>query len=361
MKAILCCRPYQLFNAINYTMNVNSDVEGVDIFIGLRFNNAESIAKKLNEMGIFHNVYTYKRGYFSSLAIKRCIEKLSDIFLPRQVIQKCVLENEVIQFKRYKEIVLFSFNPFSMCFLNYCRRINNDLKTVLVEEGLFIYDRVGNNTFGGKEYKIRAKLFKQEKYDFNEVYVYKPALIEDNSLYGEIKQLPHIKNGDFTHRVLKEVFSENEYIYEGYKVIILSQYPFTGDRYEVEKTAYNILARHFGEDSIGVKLHPSDSGVHTEYRNAFSDPNAWELTVLNTDMNKKILVSINSSAIITPKLIYDKECVCILLFKLLTHNPTKIEYDYFTKIIETYRDKEKVYIPETWDEMERVTMMLKGS
>jgi hypothetical protein len=70
------------------------------------------------------------------------------------------------------------------------------------------------------------------------------------------------------------------------------------------------------------------------------------------DIDDRCLVSINSTALFNPKLLFDQEPYIIFVYKLV-----KLFYDWslfegtIKLFVEEYRDKEKIMIPESIEEL----------
>jgi hypothetical protein len=80
----------------------------------------------------------------------------------------------------------------------------------------------------------------------------------------------------------------------------------------------------------------------------------WEFRLLNMeDLDKKLFISIHSTACFSAKMLYDKEPFVILFYKLGDDEVTHVT-DEFEEVIRrfrnSYRDPDKVMIPETKEE-----------
>ena len=82
--------------------------------------------------------------------------------------------------------------------------------------------------------------------------------------------------------------------------------------------AYNIIIENYGTENVLFKLHPRDKRPLLEGRKYYNDTSLpFEILCMNTEMEDKILVSVMSTAVITPKLMFGQEPKIILLYKIL--------------------------------------------
>ncbi|MDQ0415653.1 polysialyltransferase family glycosyltransferase [Mesobacillus stamsii] len=272
-----------------------------------------------------------------------------------------MLNKEKVDFNQFNKLVVFSFYHFTVWSINSCNKSNKDLTVDLVEEGLAIYITKDIKSMLSKKFRFFSDVFNigSSRINVDRIYTYKPNLVCENDYCNVVKQLPDIKNESDTHKILEKIFQKNDYFYGGFNIVFLSQYPLIKEAEEVESKAYNLFNKYFNKDEICVKLHPSDDREHKEYKNVIKDSNMWEITVLNDDFDNKILVSINSSAALTPKLIYDKELTVILLYKLGNCINPNTDYSVFESFKNSYGNKGKLFIPESYEELVQIITGLK--
>lgn len=86
----------------------------------------------------------------------------------------------------------------------------------------------------------------------------------------------------------------------------------------------------------------------------------WEIYNFYNKLEKKILISYNSTACFTPKIIYDEEPTIIMLFKIKELGIKNENYnDAFLKNIKKiYKDPQKIIIPTTFFELKKVVAIL---
>ena len=80
----------------------------------------------------------------------------------------------------------------------------------------------------------------------------------------------------------------------------------------------------------------------------------WEMKLLNmTKLEEDLLISIHSTACLTPKLLFDKEPYLILFYELIDKEVTEINDKFILtmeRFIARYRDPKRIMIPKTIEE-----------
>jgi hypothetical protein len=118
------------------------------------------------------------------------------------------------------------------------------------------------------------------------------------------------------------------------------------------------LARSAANKRVAIHLHPSQTETSLAREAAklpvtrFKEP--WEACLQATAVEDMTLIGIRSTALVTPKLLFDLEPRVILLWKLFAEQwPIPAVYQrFFNAVANTYRDPERFCIPGTWEELE---------
>ena len=130
------------------------------------------------------------------------------------------------------------------------------------------------------------------------------------------------------------------------------------------------VCRIVDESQITLRLHPTRMPDDQEYSGnsieiAPADNIPWEVLLLNMDLKNKVFISINSTACITPKMVFDQEPFVILLYELVPECMTFYEDRgeamkmFFAKIRSSYRNPEHFYIPKTFDELHGILASIR--
>lgn len=106
-----------------------------------------------------------------------------------------------------------------------------------------------------------------------------------------------------------------------------------------------------------LKLHPRDAAADYPAEQVLDLPAAWELVPCTQPIDEMLLVSENSTALISPKLLFDQEPKVLVLEELFPQNPDR-EAAHLARlrlmhaVRDTYRDPRRFCIPRTMEEFE---------
>lgn len=119
----------------------------------------------------------------------------------------------------------------------------------------------------------------------------------------------------------------------------------------------------FGAENVIVKLHPSSKAV--EYGDnivTFQEKVPFEVIMALMNMNNKVLISIFSTACLSPKRDYDQEPYVIFTYKLYADS-FSIDNKYLTQIDQlnlSYNKKNRVFVPRDIMEYLAILKNIKG-
>ena len=109
-----------------------------------------------------------------------------------------------------------------------------------------------------------------------------------------------------------------------------------------------------GKESICIKKHPRDRSSYGEGYIEYPDRTMpFERILMHSDMKNKTLIALSSTSVFTPKILFNEEPYLVLLYKLFSFkNADGGRRDrLYSEITAIYRDKEKVFIPESREEL----------
>ena len=124
----------------------------------------------------------------------------------------------------------------------------------------------------------------------------------------------------------------------------------------------NKIIECFDNDII-IKPHPSEKTKHFKNSEYVISDIPFEILLSNSNnIENKVLVSIASTATVTPKLLFNKEPVVILLYNLLfdSLNVWNEYYDEYFKKIQKIYSRDRVYIPSSIDELNEILHQIEG-
>lgn len=357
--AFFAATPFQVFNCINIYKRQFCNTES-DIFILTFAVDMSSLVEELKLSNVFSNVYlldkiNVKPGKFGVIK--------DFIFTDRSNLQMLMEHKYDIMFTTY-------IGDRSNLYYNVLLKENKNLKVYFYDEGIGVY------TVG---YYCSSKLMKLfyrlmglryiNKY-YEKVYVYAPQCM-CSGINETLVKIPAIDKNDCkiveSYNRIFRVNIDYSQKYKEFKCIYLDQ---DFSRY-MEEAQYceeyrfsqldilNELTNGISKGKIIVKKHPirrdkvyEDSGYTVEERLELP----WEIVQLNENFSSKVLIGINSTALLSPKMIYDEEPYVIVLGKMIRNEglsdrvwTSNIE-ELFVKVQNMYGKKEKFLIVESMQE-----------
>lgn len=350
MRAFIGTVPFTILEAIHFV--VSQKVEDADIYIVDCFEDSKKVADRLRNEKIFQNVYFVDNVLLTyPITIRKCM----NIIHNRSSIKK------IMNKKAYDEIYYNNSGwLINSIFYSYAYKNNKRITNHFIEHSFYSYTQKYDNKNRWIKYLIKLfgmKCLDESKIDY--MYFYHPELIQVK-INSQIIQLEAIdKNQNFielVNRVFHYDSLANEFADK--KIIIFEQ---GKQSYELDTSNFwNHVISKLGKKNIIIKPHPrqknsSLQNLGCEICKNYSIP--WEVILLNNQMDKKILISVLSSASITPKLLFNEEPTSILLYKLIENYQEIYNKDLsnFLEIVkDSYTSKNKVYIPESFEELKEI-------
>lgn len=349
-----CTTPYQIIGAISIVVNYNLNA---DLYIFGMFPNYNNVAYKLSKYDIFMNVHavdcTYVgspgriKGFFEMLFAKKTVS----YFLPKEANYDYYFSSSRAFIKTVMQHVLLQRNP--------------QMHRVIYEDGMGTYAR---NSHPLQVTKL--KLFAEKILGWNldrpentSMMAYMPELVEvPEGLHCEVDQMPRLKWNKSNKEMLKDVFSlkadaaiKNKYII--FDILRNSQSYSERRRNILLDNSYQRIMSVVGEKEIICKPHPrSLYGSSVGMKQYPYQEIPMEILYANMeDLEEKVLITYISSAVFTPKILFDKEPYVICLHNMIEQSETSFLFQkIYTKFKRVYRNKSKVMAPSTLNELELV-------
>lgn len=189
------------------------------------------------------------------------------------------------------------------------------------------------------------------------VYLYNP------NNYLPLKEKPLLKIPTISNKLTLEILSEtiSPEIYERY---CNSDIIYFMQDQTVDMSQYNILCQYLSEISwltnlkMIIKQHPSFTLDNKKTKNISeiknskidSDNYLLEGIYAKTNLDSKILITRDSSAVMYPRYMFAKEPFIILTYKLYPDyysKHSKFLDNYAQNLIKSYMDKSKIYVPKS--------------
>lgn len=341
---------YTLINAVNLEAsltNKNSS-KAYLVFFGTLSGFHKSLYDNVKN-SLFHGVYLENHPNKSN--------KLVNLF---KLIFKKYKTNKIhIREKDSTEIfsqnliftLLGPFNPTKSCQYHY------------LEEGLSTYTDF-NHRFENRNFWI--KMINKFIYGGQLIPKFKFVYIYNQSLYNgimETKTLPKFDVSLFktseNEEIQKENFPKRMFLGSPIESIdsLLAKNLRGNEKnifqlYVSEKlgSVYSILN---GENFL-YKTHPNEvlNGIHNRFE-IYHTNLPWELNI-NLCEDSNILISVFSTAAITPKILYNKEPRVIFLFRLLQPYLFFQAEEFLARVRNSYQNKDRVVAPRTIKELSEI-------
>jgi hypothetical protein len=347
MNAYIASVPLHILVAIQ--MIKQNDIKDCDLYYVPTSNNANILMDAVRKTGIFNSVTVLPNINIEyPITIKQCINISFNRFKVRKILKN-----------RYYENVYYNTDGWLLNSIIYSSLPNTEAKNIFVENGLNPYI----TPYDSKQWYLRLYInlnfmtCMDGKY-IDERYVFRPSLISVPQS-GQIKKIDTLDRNDIRMRELVNDiygYDEEKDSFDNKDIIIMEQ----GPRKEPIDMVrlWGKVKKYIPVDKSIVKSHPRQKnsalrGLGFDVYERYVIP--WEVLTLNQDMNNKTLICIFSTSCVNPKVMYDEEPRVIFLYKLIG-----MDYSFFGKgmisyvehVKELYRDKEKFFIPETWDEFD---------
>lgn len=317
-KLIICDTNYQLFVALQLKLTLFS-ADSVDVWVSDHSRRMDEICARLEQKQVFNNVKFFKTR--QKLYQKNKLKVLLD------VLNLNFGATRNMNVEKYDEVVFYGINSIIFRLSDYYDKIGHIAKWSRFEEGLFSYDT--DFSYGGSiklTRKIRQYIKKTDVVEkISRYYCFYPNIKETNKNW-EFVEIPSLQS---TKEKLVDILN---YSYDYKPTKIKQKYIFFASSSDIDGNPFGEtqlvldLAKKYGFDNILVKMHPrdrrkvyEDSGIEV-MRESFIP---WELMQLNTDIENKVLLTVNSGAFISIGALYGDSTKAEFLFReIKTENKT---------------------------------------
>lgn len=344
-RLFICDTPFQTLNALNIQWHDKGMEYETDMYIVNQFTEAISIYTEIEKTGLFSSVYLLKKPMRNPQNTFVRGIKLAWYYLhPGSVVRRQLEKSEHRIPSHFYDMIMASVTTLlvvSLCKLNPKAEFN------MFDDGAASY--YGNIAeVGGWKYKIFSRIFRCGNYAAPQKLYVNNADMCKSIASVKIEQLP-FWDKDFINFVCK-IFSVDPQINQIQQRVILLLQPFE----EIDFSA--IVERlSFISNEVLIRFHPKEKGRKVpETMNIDNGSVMWELRAAMTDMNNKILIGYYSTAQMTPKLLFDQEPWLIFLYRIdesLFDENRKKSLDILVGDLKaSYRDKGKIFIPESINE-----------
>ena len=367
MKYAACCESQiQLMALLNYAYNVLGEEDECDLFISEVRLESDEQWRRIVESKVFSNVYRWRYRLLGETpkilsVIGHLLKDLFPGFYLRYIIREKFCAG------KYDYVVSSSVNLATQLLGMSIPRV----KLIAIDDGMGSYlatykkDLFTSPMKGaaGKKNLIPICLY-LNNIDFyvgmNDTYVKGLPRIDCwseryASIFNEIFPIEHVTVYDIKKMIyLAEPMQE--FLRGGYKKSFFDKKILE----DLEKYYKYIVVRHHPRDIYTEK----SKEIYTKINGASLDDtgSSWEALCAKKITENHVLISVYSTAQFIPKMIYDKEPYIVFTFRLYEDLVDEVrDQGELTAqwIIESYRDKSKIFIPDTIDELDAIIADLK--
>ena len=347
--------PYQVLSSIAVQLEKKLDA---DLYVFGMFENYQSVSEKIKAYGLFRDVVAVD---CSKIGAPSKSEALWQMVFPRKFTKAFLGKNVV-----YDYCYTSSRAHPKLLLMHEITRRNKQLQVVMIEDGMGTYssDSTQLNTKSKLRQMTNRLLGWDNLFDPHRLFVMarRPDLIELPPVMKGVSvgTMPELPANEKVCSMLFDIFGAQKEDRISERVIIFDTVRGlreVGVLYDVLDQCYQEIDEAFSHDVI-CKTHPRSRTTPPVSMKFYAKPFV-PMEVLYSemkDLDQRVLVGVGSTAMYSPKLVFDAEPYIIDLHKLAYNN--KMYDDLMQKMRSLYRDKNKVLCPDTREEFLEVVKEL---
>lgn len=364
-QLFVCNSVYQIFVALWIKYYYYSDNKS-DIIVSDHMTQGEKLADNIRKLGIFEYVYYAETLAFAKFKVKLTRkERICASLRPNRT-----LRHFLDLPKKYTQLYIANVDYFSQLLFDALAHRNTNLELIIYEDGMFTYSRLYEKDYQSTFIQTPNAIKK-----FLHACVYRKKTI-----FGNVHKMlvfnPEnmIWKPEFPVAALEKVERENNnfrdicnhvFSYYDSTDVYDKKYIFLEEAFSAEGAKLDDLeiveqiALRVGKENIMVKIHPRNPinrfekiGIKTN--RDISIP--WEVIIMNTDFSDKILITVSSSSILNPRLIFGQYVKSYSIYECVDHEHCDSRllsgemWEIASKLFKKYEDM--VTICKTVDEIE---------
>ena len=359
MDCIFCTTPYQIMSAVSIAISGESQM---DLYIISQFAGAEEIARRVEKLNLFHALV--------------CVDarRLKDKYIhgKRGTLGRALLGFSYLSAHRIADQILIPGSSYQRMYTSnkefFCRMVylslsrkQQDLELIAFDDGEGTYASPKTYLPGKADTLVRKLLFHgKASGDVSKLLVYMPELFHrmNPDIKIPVEKIHGVWEDSTALEAMNTVFGYTAKASIEEPVILIdtvkTEVLFAEGQLKKLEQIYQLIFQRFPENKLMIKRHPRDRSAFIPGRRYYQHSEIpFECLCMNTDMDKKVLIALSSTAVVQPKMISGQEPMVILLNQLiLTENPTKEARDRFYHMVkESYRYPDRFLIPESMEEL----------
>lgn len=352
-KLFIVSTQYQMFNVLNICNNIGVVKDTIDLVI-LDFGTNIYSKLNINLLNLFFNkVYIHKIKVPRRKLVKNISLALQIIFQGRFGIQNK---------RKYEEIYIAGTESYSKALAFSMGR--KGFKLYYYEEGVGSYTQILD-----KDLKKKQEFLFQLRYGItpikrcSRVYLYNPAFVMCNTADKTVCKIS--SNRSMQKKWIDIFKGEHESI--EHRFIFFGQWYESAREYGFQNVLIKALMEVISREDCCIKLHPSRMEEQISYlenniEKVSSNSSSFEVVNHYHDMRDKVLISVTSTAVSSPKLIYDEEPFVIYCFKIFADLKHEKASENTLGVVEKLKHiykEDKVFIPESIEEFKQILSVLR--
>ena len=348
-----CNSAYQILMVLNlhwhrkYASFENIEDYDADLIVLNSFNEAREIAGLISDKAIFNRVMVVDKAFNSGRF--HAFQTLADLVSPAYyLMSKYKIRKEEVC-NQYSVISVPKYSTITAAIW----RLNRKAKLHILEDGAGTYFGSMRLTPDSSMYRKFYKTLNYGRsfYDYEKIYLNDADLFTGSQKEKTVSIPKYDVN--YLHEIA-ELYSEYSNCDDVNRKSIYYFAQFLNNK-EINIFIDSLLEYLEGyREEVLYIPHPRHKDEKVYRLDYAAGKQIWELKQLNIEnLDKKLLISIHSTACFTPKILFDKEPYVLLFYKLCDDKVTtrNERFDAFVdSFIEKYHDKSKVMIPENVDE-----------
>lgn len=364
MDLFVCSSHYQLLNAISIVNEYNIEADLMII--------SDSIANNcklevLYEEHVFQSIFIWTDIYemLTDEKIKTTMDKVCMYMKKINVYARLrkIWDTIPNKDKTYEKVHIAYVDSITLSVYSFFKRTGASLS--LFEDGTYTYGCLSIKKSIIRSIAERIIFGSQGIDECNQVFVKHPDMLDKGKFSDIILMQFSGKPDEYTlNTIILPLYRTSSEIMEKFKkrVIFFDGNLELDELKAMQKKIAIKTTNILGVENVLVKLHPSSRDLnYGDNIDTFNGKIPFEIVMTYEQMERKVLISIFSTACMAPKRDFGQEPYVIFTYKLFKEN-FSISSQYLNQIDqlrEIYINKEKIYVPSSMEEYMQTLKLIR--
>lgn len=317
---------FQFINCINIAAHSNNSK--CDLFINKMYKDTDDFVGRIKKLNLFRNVSAYDESFSR-------VEKTLKFLRHKSYVR------ELFTIFDYDYVFFASRNFVTRCVVTYCKYNSPSTRIISYDEGLGTYISRMEKYTNRVEKLVVKMLYRDQANLITDKILYKPEAYIGDANKITLYRMP--KFDEMIVELVNEVYKYNNSMDFCSNTIYFDNYYDGKD--ETKKSILECLIKNICEGFV-IKKHPQTADSIYEFGNVYKFSHVpYEIIAANDkEIEKKILITIMSTAVWTPMLLFDKYPKIILLYPLINSDVVNDATRIIEKMISLYPEDRIVVI-----------------